>query len=139
MQLTISHRGVLYPIETIPDELLVVFQLRLEELTGVPPSLQKLLFKGKRTNVHSEGGTLDQAGIKDGMKIQLLGSTEAELIDMRKAENEKRRKEDVIKQRSSMSLPKVRLSFNLPMHLLNRPNVAEVDEQAFCFVKFQVP
>lgn len=112
MHLTISHRGAQYPIETIPDELLAVFQLHLEELTGVPPSLQKLLFKGKKANNQTEGATLDQIGIKDGMKIQLLGSTEAQLVVMRKVENEKRRKEDIIEQRSSMNLPKVRSPSN---------------------------
>ena len=94
-------------MEILPVELLAALQTRLEELTRVPPSLQKLLFKGKKANMLSETTTLEQAGLKDGMKIQLVGSTETELINLRTIENERQRKEEILRQRNSSNLSKV--------------------------------
>ena len=107
MRLLVTYRGTQHIVEILPDELLAALQTRLEELTRVPPSLQKLLFKGKKANMHSETTTLEQAGLKDGMKIQLVGSTETELINLRTIENERQRKEEILRQRNSSNLSKV--------------------------------
>lgn len=108
MHLLVNFRGTQHTVEASPDELLSVLQSRLDELTGVPPSLQKLLYKGKKPKTQAESTALEQAGLKDGMKVQLLGSREAELVGMRTAENEKRRREEILRQRGTTSLPKVR-------------------------------
>lgn len=111
MRLFVSFRGTQHIVETLSDELLTALQTKLEELTRVPPSLQKLLFKGKKASIHAETTTLEQAGLKDGMKIQLVGSTETELINLQTVENERRKKEEILRQRDSSNLPKVRYYF----------------------------
>ncbi|THH11276.1 hypothetical protein EW145_g757 [Phellinidium pouzarii] len=91
MNISISHRGATLPLSVLPDSTLEALQLQLEELTSVPPSLQKLLYKGKKKK-----------------SIQLLGTTEAELGGVRSAENERRRKEKVLRERATANLPKPR-------------------------------
>ncbi|KAI5123182.1 hypothetical protein M0805_003949 [Coniferiporia weirii] len=112
MILTVTHRGATHPLSVLPDNTFAALQLQLEELTSVPPSFQKLLCKGKKVNSPPEA-TLDQAGLKDGMKMQLLGPTEAELGGMRSAESETRRRDEILKRRTATSLPKPR-STNTP-------------------------
>jgi hypothetical protein len=70
----------------------------LEELTGVPPPLQKLLYKGKKPL----GGdaTIAQAGIKDALKMQMLGSTPAEIGGLQAAENEQQRRNRIMRERA---------------------------------------
>ena len=104
--LTVTFRGTAHPLSVLPGSTLEALQTQLEELTSVPPSLQKLLFKGKKLNT-SSACTLAEAGVKDGTKIQLLGSTEAELGGMRQVEREKQRRDHIMRQRAGKSLPKV--------------------------------
>ena len=52
--------------------------------------------------------TVTEAGLKDGTKIQMLGSTETELGGMKKVEDEMRRREEILRQRAGKNLPKVR-------------------------------
>ncbi|KAI6126969.1 hypothetical protein F5141DRAFT_365531 [Pisolithus sp. B1] len=48
---------------------------RLEELMQVPLSAQKLLFRGKMISASQEGVTLAPAGLRDGIRVEMLGST----------------------------------------------------------------
>ena len=107
MNLTVTFRGTTHPLSVLPDSTLEALQLQLEELTSVPPSLQKLLYKGKKPRI-SPDATLEEAGLKEGSKIQMLGSTETELGGMKKAEDEMRRREEILRQRTGKNLPKVR-------------------------------
>ncbi|ETW78704.1 glycoside hydrolase family 35 protein [Heterobasidion irregulare TC 32-1] len=91
----------------LSDETLAVLQTRLEELTSVPPPQQKLLYKGKKPS-HEESTTLQDAGFKDGMKVQLLGATAEELGGMRKVEDEQRRRENIMRERAVKGTVKVR-------------------------------
>ena len=106
----VSHRGNIHPLSLLPDETLAVLQTRLEELTSVPPPQQKLLYKGKKPS-HGESTTLQDAGFKDAMKVQLLGATAEELGGMRKAEDEQRRRENIMRERAVKGTVKVRLAW----------------------------
>lgn len=77
INLTITHRGSTYPISAHSDDILESLHAQLEELTGVAHENQKLLFKGKKTAKKDVGDavTLAEMGLKDGMKVQMLGST----------------------------------------------------------------
>lgn len=103
---TISYRGQAFPLSLLPSTTLDLLQARLEELTSVPPSNQKLLFKGKKmTSTGSD--TLTQIGIKEGLKVQLLGSTAQEVGELRHVEDEIHRKERIMRERASKPQAKV--------------------------------
>ncbi|CCM01367.1 uncharacterized protein FIBRA_03417 [Fibroporia radiculosa] len=107
MELTITHRGNAYHINLLSDDTIAMLQSRLEELTSVPPSFQKLLYKGKKPSLKDDN-TLAQAGLKDGMKVQMLGSTAEELGGMRAVEDEHSRRERIMRERAAKAHAKVR-------------------------------
>lgn len=102
---TVTHRGTAHPLSVLPETTLAAFHTTLEELTGVPPALQKLLYKGKK-NVDDEA-TIGQAGIKNGLKVQMLGSTMQEISGFKKEENEQQRKNRILKERAMKAPTKV--------------------------------
>ena len=104
--ISVSFRGESHSLTLESKTPLATLCVQLEELTGVPPSLQKLLYKGKKSKLPDDA-TVEQAGIKDGLKIQLLGSTEAELNGMRAAEDSKHRRDEILKKREASKFPKV--------------------------------
>lgn len=106
ISLTVTHKGALYPVSLLPDSTLASLQDRLEELTSVPPSLQKLLFKGRNSRTAHGDATLTEAGLKDGMKVQMLGSTTEELGGMNAAEKKWDR---ISRERASKAPMKVRV------------------------------
>lgn len=108
LNLTISHRGTAYSLSLLPDDLLADLYTKLEELTGVPPHLQKLLYKGKSAKDTVDTSIRD-AGIKEGLKIQLLGTTTRELGEMHAAENEQQRRERILRERTMKGPTKVGL------------------------------
>ncbi|KAF8621806.1 hypothetical protein AX15_007482 [Amanita polypyramis BW_CC] len=110
IKLTVTYRGVQHILSTPPHSTLSALQVQLEELTSVPPSLQKLLYKGKKTTLTSqdENTTLPEVGLKDGTKIQLLGATVQELGGMKAAENAQRKRENILHQRALKPKVKVR-------------------------------
>ncbi|XP_006461763.1 hypothetical protein AGABI2DRAFT_178790 [Agaricus bisporus var. bisporus H97] len=71
-----------YPLDLPLDKTLTDLQARLHEVTSVPPSNQKLLWKGKKA-VGDETALIPliQAGFKDGVRVQMLGSTEQQHIN----------------------------------------------------------
>ena len=58
---------------------LVCAQDKLCPATGIPPELQKLLFKGK----FSDGTLVKELGLKEGQKIMLVGCTADEIMRVR--------------------------------------------------------
>ena len=121
---TISFRGTPHVVSDLSSSsTLSELHLRLEDLTGVSPSLQKLLYKGKKTT-WTEGAdrvTLAEAGLKDGMKVQLLGSTTKELEGMKKEEGEHQRKERIMRERALKAPVKVRKPNGLSSETIVRP------------------
>lgn len=103
---TVTHRGTAHPLSLLPETTLASFHATLEELTGVPPSLQKLLYKGKK-NLGDDEATILQAGIKNGLKIQMLGSTLQEISGFKAEENEQQRKNRILRERAMKAPTKV--------------------------------
>jgi len=97
------------------DCSLVDFQAQLEELFGVPPSLQKLLCKGKK--IASNDVTLALAGFKNGMKIQMVGTTTQELDGMKSVEDEQRLRERILNLERALKTPvDVFLTFSVALN-----------------------
>jgi len=107
ISLVITHKTTQYPLSLSPSETFANLQTRLHELTSVPPPLQKLLYKGKKTPATSEY-TIEEAGLKDGTKIMLLGSTVQDIDGLKATEAEKKRKDDIMRQRAARGPTKVR-------------------------------
>ncbi|KAJ7580144.1 WLM-domain-containing protein [Mycena floridula] len=104
---TISHRGTSHSLSLLPESTILSLQLQLQELTGIPPELQKLLYKGKKPSHHGEL-TLKEAGFTNGMKIQMLSTTTKELEAVLAADNEQQRRERILKERALKAPVKLR-------------------------------
>lgn len=107
LSLQISHKGSNYPITLPSDATLATLKSSIAELTNVPPTNQKLLYKGKKPS-HGDDTTLGDAGFKDGFKVQMLGNTEEEIGGMRKVEDEQKRRETIMRERQAKGTVKVR-------------------------------
>lgn len=108
LTLTISFRGHSEAVSLASSSTLAELQEILYERTNVPPTLQKLLYKGKKGNA-SPDSTLEEAGMKHKAKVQMIGSTEQQLEVMKDAESEKRRREDIMRARAEKRPPTVRM------------------------------
>jgi len=108
ISLQVSFRGVTHEISLPSDAPIPSLHAALEKLTLVPSSLQKLLFRGKKIGSGQEGVTLAQAGLRDGVKVQMLGSTVQELDVLNATESEYRRKERILRERALKPQAKVR-------------------------------
>ncbi|KAK7056497.1 hypothetical protein VNI00_003053 [Paramarasmius palmivorus] len=109
ISVTVSHRGQNFSLSFLPDDTLLLLRQHLEELTSVPPSLQKLLYKGSK-NKYPDGDQtlLSHAGIKDGTKIQLIGTTTKQLDGLKAEEGEQQRRERIMRERASKAPTKAR-------------------------------
>ncbi|KAF9233483.1 WLM-domain-containing protein [Melanogaster broomeanus] len=107
ISLTISFRGVAHAVSLPPDTPLTQLHTQLEELTSVPPSLQKLLFRGKKIQ-HEDDVTLTQSGLRDGVKVQMLGPTAQEVKALNATESEHLRKEKILRERALKPQVKLR-------------------------------
>ncbi|KAH7890919.1 WLM-domain-containing protein [Phlebopus sp. FC_14] len=107
ISLTITFRGVTHTLSVSPNAPLNLLHARLEELTSVPPSLQKLLFRGKKIQ-HEEDITIAQSGLRDGIKIQMLGSTAGEIGTLNTTESEYHRRERILRERALKPQVKLR-------------------------------
>ncbi|KAH0836793.1 hypothetical protein J3R83DRAFT_8545 [Lanmaoa asiatica] len=107
ISLSINFRGTSHKVSLPPDVPLTRLEAQLEELTSVPPSLQKLLFRGKKVQ-HADDLTLAQIGLRDGLKVQLLGSTAQEINSLNVTEAEHQRKERILRERALKPQAKVR-------------------------------
>ncbi|KAH7918274.1 WLM-domain-containing protein [Leucogyrophana mollusca] len=108
ISLHVTFRGATHEVNLLPDASISTLHARLEALTSVPPSLQKLLYRGKRIQRQSEDITLIQAGLRDGIKVQMLGSTGQELETLNAAESEYQRKERILRERALKPHAKLR-------------------------------
>jgi hypothetical protein len=107
ISIAISHRGNTYTLSLLADSTFAALQAKLEELTSVPPSMQKLLYKGKKHSHGPDDITLLQAGLKDGMKVQMLGSTVQEVNGVKAAVDEQKRKDQILRERALKAPTKV--------------------------------
>ncbi|KZO92452.1 WLM-domain-containing protein [Calocera viscosa TUFC12733] len=109
---TITFRGASHPFTLLPSTLLSTLLEDITQLTTVPPSLQKLLIKGRSLTLVSSGSqTLQEAGIKHGLKLMLMGSTEEQLEGLKGGEAaraseqaERRQRERVTRERKTGSV-----------------------------------
>ncbi|KAJ3763799.1 WLM-domain-containing protein [Lentinula raphanica] len=108
MELTVSHRGQTYSLSLLPEDTLGVLHAKLEELTSTPAPLQKLLYKGKSSTALEHQVTLQEAGLKDGMKIQMLGTTAKEIDGVKAVEDDKQKRERIMRERASKGPTKLR-------------------------------
>ncbi|KAG8950040.1 hypothetical protein FRC04_008120 [Tulasnella sp. 424] len=108
MHLTVAYKGTNHNVSLNPQATLADFQDILGEITNVPPSLQKLLYRGKKTfSGEADSVTVTDAGLKSGVKVTLMGSTNDELSSMRDAEKETRRRDEIMRQRQAAGPSKV--------------------------------
>jgi hypothetical protein len=107
ISITVTHRSQSYNLNVDATATVQDLQERLSELTEVPAHLQKLLYKGKKNS--PPDASLQSAGIVNGTKVTLLGNPESTIEGLREAEKQKKRKEDIIKARTSAASPKVRI------------------------------
>lgn len=109
ISITVTHRRNTYPLSLDPSSTLAALHAQLEHLTSVPPSMQKLLWKGKKAA--NDDTTLSQAGFKDGMKIQMLGSTAEEVGGIKAVEDERAKRDRIMHERALKPQVKVRHPF----------------------------
>ncbi|KAG9000766.1 hypothetical protein FRB95_004137 [Tulasnella sp. JGI-2019a] len=110
MQLTITYRSTTRSITIEPETTVTSFQSDLEALTSVPPDLQKLLYRGKRAPPSTKDAsevTLGDVGMKDGTKVTLMGSTMEEISGMKNTEDEKHRRDEMLRRRQAAGPSKV--------------------------------
>lgn len=100
--ISVSHKGKSYAVQVDLTDSVSSFQAQLEELTSVPIENQKLLFKGKKTTAKGDG-SLVSFGLKDGIKVQMLGPTVADISGLRALEDEKKRTEQVLRDRETQA------------------------------------
>ena len=108
ISLSITFRGTTREVSFPADAPLSRLEAHLEELTSVPPSLQKLLFRGKKAQ-RADNVTLAQIGLRDGVKVQMLGSTAQEIQSLNATESEHHRKERILHERALK--PQVKVCF----------------------------
>lgn len=112
--LTVSFQGVSTPLDNLALDSTTLADLNnlLWELTNVPIDAQKLLWKGKKASVDSST-TLQDAGLKPGTKIMLLGTTATQLSDFKQAESEASRRQAIMAQRAARGPSKVSSASNI--------------------------
>ena len=101
-----SYRGTTHRLALEPDTPLSELEAKLAELTGVPVGLQKLLFKGKKAGIQGDV-SISELGLKNGIKIQMLGTTTKELDGMKSVESEQQRRARIMRERATKPQYKV--------------------------------
>lgn len=99
---SVSHKGKIYATQVDLTSTVSSFQAHLEELTSVPIEHQKYLFKGKKASAKSND-TLESFGLKDGVKVQMLGSTVEEVSGLRAVEDQRKRMEQTLRNRETQA------------------------------------
>ncbi|KAJ7675484.1 WLM domain-containing protein [Mycena rosella] len=108
ISLVVSHRGIQHQISVSLGSTLADLRATLEDLTTVPPSLQKLLYKNSTKGPYDSETTLREAGLKEGTKIQMVGSTLQELGGLQAKEAEERKRDRILRERALKAPVKVR-------------------------------
>lgn len=110
--LTVTFRGTSHNVILPNDAPLSALHSRLELLTSVPPSFQKLIHRGKKIQHRQDDSdtepTISQAGLHDGVKVQMLGSTVEELGQLNAADSAHQRKEQILRERALKPQVKLR-------------------------------
>ena len=114
--LVVSYKGATYNLSLDPTSTLAAFATQLHDTTGVPASHQKLVYKGKRPSAPPET-TLQDAGIRSGVKIMLIGPSSEELAKLQSAETEVHRREAILAQRAASGPSKVRVCSECPCNI----------------------
>lgn len=134
---TVTHRGHAYPFSLPASTIFAVLHAQLEELTSVPPHMQKLLWKGKKAT--NDDTTLSQAGFRNGLKIQMLGSTAEEVGGLKAVEDEHTKRDQIMRERALKPRFKV-CSFNSRNGNIKITDVyAAKADRFFFFCIFAVP
>ncbi|KAG8952061.1 hypothetical protein FRC00_006957 [Tulasnella sp. 408] len=108
IHLTVAYKGTNHNVSLKPEATLAEFQDTLEGLTNVPPSLQKLLYRGKKSLAgEADAVTVADVGLKNGLKVTLMGSTNEELTGMRDVERETQRRDEIMRRRAAAGPSKV--------------------------------
>ncbi|KAK0188535.1 WLM-domain-containing protein [Armillaria mellea] len=99
--ITVVFRGTPHRVTLQPETTLGDLQDQLEKVTSVSPSLQKLLYKGKNLKQNTSGQeTVVSIGLRNGSKVQMLGTTSEELGGIQVTENEQRRIDRILRERA---------------------------------------
>lgn len=102
--LTVTFRGASHTVILPNHAPLSALHSRLELLTSVPPSFQKLIHRGKKIQHRQDDSdiepTISQAGLHDGVKVQMLGSTVEELGQLNAADSAHQKKEQILRERA---------------------------------------
>ncbi|KAG1853351.1 WLM-domain-containing protein [Suillus subluteus] len=101
--LTVTFRGTSHTVFLPNGTPLSALHSGLELLTSVPPSLQKLIYRGKKIQHRQDDSdpepTIAQAGLRDSLKVQMLGSTAEELGQPNAADSAHQRQEQILRER----------------------------------------
>lgn len=100
--ISVSHKGKTHAVRVDLTNTVSSFQAQLKELTSVPIGNQKLLFKGKNASAKGDD-SLEVFGLKDRIKVQMLGSTTEEVGSLRAVEDEKKRMEQILRNRETQT------------------------------------
>lgn len=88
MQLTITHQAQPHVLQVDPDATLGALKSRIEEATGIPSDMQKLLpsrSKAKAAQLTASAdpeARLQGLGLSDGARIMVVGTTYAQLTQL---------------------------------------------------------
>jgi hypothetical protein len=83
LRFRVTHRKDVLQLSMLPTATVAQLHLKLEELTGIQPSMQKVMFKG---GLKDKTKTLQEIGIKSGVKMMLVGSKNDDVAKLKKAE-----------------------------------------------------
>ena len=119
MSISLSFRGRTYTVDIPFSSPISGLTEQLEVLTGVPQSNQKLVWKGRKAT--SSDSTLEEAGLKPGVKVMLLGTTASELDTLKFTEAEVQRRDAIMARRVASGPSKVRpFAYNPELRCSNR-------------------
>ncbi|KAG7445119.1 WLM-domain-containing protein [Guyanagaster necrorhizus] len=117
---TVVFRGTPHHVNLLPESTLGDLQNQLEKATSVSPSLQKLLYKGKNIKQNRDGQeTIASMGLRNGSKIQMLGTTSEELDGIQATESEQKRINQILQERALKPAYKVRSTGTMNSASLN--------------------
>ena len=83
LKFRVTHRKDVLQLSMPPTATVLQLHLKLEELTGIQPTMQKVMFKG---GLKDKTKTLQEVGIKNGVKMMLVGSKQDDVAKLKEAE-----------------------------------------------------
>ena len=82
LKFRVTHRKDVLQLSMPPTATVLQLHLKLEELTGIQPTMQKVMFKG---GLKDKTKTLQEVGIKNGVKMMLVGSKQDDVAKLKEA------------------------------------------------------